>query len=674
MSESPKRTTSAGERAELASIVDSSHDAIVGMTCDGLVSTWNPAAARLYGYAAKDIIGRPAEAMVPPLRRPEEAAILTKIMAGEVVERYRTERICRDGTVVTVSLTISPIFDEAGAVIGAATASRQFSELQDARDRFEVRMHQLRSEAADAAQRFEVQADQQRDHAKHAQERFEIQVGRERTQIQDAEDQYEARMAMPGALPGGHQPNRELHDAHERFEARVIEQRAEAHDAADRFEAQVSEAHSQTQHAQNRFEVLVEEEHEQADVAATRFQSRIDTEREKAQSDRDHLQSQLQQGQRLEVLGQLAGGVAHDFNNLLAVILNYAAFVAEELATAPHSESMAAAGRDVEQIQRAAERATTLTHQLLAFARREVIQPRVIDLNHVVVDVKQLLDRTIGEDVVLHTDLAGDLWPILGDTGQIEQVLVNLAVNARDAMGDGGTLSIDTSNNRVDANALTAASRLRAGQYVRLRVSDTGTGMSPDIIEHVFEPFYTTKRDGTGTGLGLATVYGIVAQAGGTIDIHSQPGVGTTFTMMFPVTDEVATPAEEIQPYRHTPTGQTVLLVEDEKALREVTERIFTRSGYHVITAAHGVEAIRLAADYTGEIHLLVTDVVMPKMLGKEVAEKVRQLRPEIKVLYISGYARPVLASKGRLDRDVHLIEKPFSALAILQKAGQVLR
>ena len=355
------------------------------------------------------------------------------------------------------------------------------------------------------------------------------------------------------------------------------------------------------------------------------------------------------------------------------MILNYAAFVAEELAATPQSESIAAAGRDVGQIQRAAERATALTHQLLAFARREEIRPRVLDLNHIVTDVTQLLDRTIGEDVVLHIDLTADVWPILADTGQIEQVLVNLAVNARDAMSGGGSLSIDTANTCVDAEAIAAGSPLPAGRYVRLTIGDTGSGMTAEVIKHVFEPFYTTKRDGSGTGLGLATVYGIVAQAGATIDLHSQPGVGTTFTIMFPVTDEVAVPVEHAPAHRHASTGQTVLLVEDEQALREVTERIFTRDGYHVLTAAGGSDAIAIAAGYDGEVHLLVTDVVMPHMLGKEVAERVRQLKPDIEVLYISGYARPVLASAGRLDSDMHLIEKPFSASSITQKAAQIL-
>jgi CheY-like chemotaxis protein len=243
---------------------------------------------------------------------------------------------------------------------------------------------------------------------------------------------------------------------------------------------------------------------------------------------------------------------------------------------------------------------------------------------------------------------------------------MNLAVNARDAMSGGGTLTIET------ANIVGTMSGRDAGG-VMLRVSDTGAGMSAEVVEHVFEPFYTTKADGTGTGLGLATVYGIVTQAGGTIRLQSREGIGTTFAIVLPVTDEVAVPIEAPTPFERAPRGETILVVEDEEALREVTERIFTRGGYRVITAANGIEALEVAAGHDGEIDLLVTDVVMPHMLGKEVAERMRAIRPGIDVLYMSGYARPVLASQGRLDRDVNLIEKPFTATTLVEAAGLIL-
>ena len=550
-------------RAELVAILESSHDAIVGMTAAGVISSCNSAAAGLYGYTVQELIGRPAEILVPLERRDAEAADLRRVIEGAEVAPFEADRLCRDGSLVTVSSTMSPIIDRAGAVVGAAVISHRTSTDRTAADRT----------APD-------------------------QVAADRT--------------------------------------------AADRTAADRIAADRTAAER---------------------AAAGRAQ---------AQRDKDTLDAQQLQSQRLEILGQLAGGVAHDFNNLLGVILNYASFVGEELAAGPHCD-WSAASSDVAQIQRAAERATALTHQLLAFARREVVQPRVLDLNHVVTEVQQLLERTIGDDVMLCTDLAEDLWPVLADAGRLEQVLVNLAVNARDAMSGGGTLSIDTANITVDADFIAVGSTVPPGRHVRLRVGDTGTGMTPDVLAHVFDPFFTTKPDGVGTGLGLATVYGIVVQSGATVDIHSQPGIGTTFTIMIPVTDEVAVPVVAPQSYLRTPTGEMVLVVEDEKTLREVTERIFTRAGYRVLTAANGAEAIALAASYDGEIHLLVTDVVMPNMLGKEVAEQIRQLRSEIEVLYMSGYARPVLASGGRLNPNVSLIEKPFTAAELIDRAGQIL-
>ncbi|GAA2514682.1 PAS domain-containing sensor histidine kinase [Pilimelia columellifera subsp. columellifera] len=587
------------------------------MTRSGAITSCNPAATQMYGWSACDIIGHVAEEFIPQRCRSGDLAALRRIVAGEEVQQYRTERISHDGTVMKVSVSMSPILDSAGEIVGVATTSRRITDLQQAHDRFELRVDQHRTDVVDAAGRLEERADQQR------------------ADLQDASDRFEAQVDVERQVAS---------DAAERSEALVDLQRQEAADASDRFEAQVDLERVEVREAQNRSDI------------------ELDAGRAQAESDKEYLQAQLHQSQRLEVLGQLAGGVAHDFNNLLAVILNYAAFVSEELA-AGHDGDLTAATGDVGQIQRAAERATALTHQLLAFARREVVQPVVVDLNEVVAEVTQLLDRTIGEDIVLSTNLTGGLWPVLADVGQLEQVLVNLAVNARDAMGDGGTLTIDTANVTVGA-----------GRQVRLRVADTGAGMAPDVIEHVFEPFYTTKADGAGTGLGLATVYGIVLQAEATIDIHSLLGVGTTFTILLPVTDEVATPVEEEPTYERTTTGETVLIVEDEEALRQVTERIFTRSGYRVITATDGADALALANRHEGDIHLLVTDVVMPNMLGKEVAERIRLLRPDIQVLYMSGYAQPVLAAQGRLDRDVNLIEKPFTAAALTAKAGQILQ
>jgi len=406
------------------------------------------------------------------------------------------------------------------------------------------------------------------------------------------------------------------------------------------------------------------------------IEARAEREPLKAQAQRERLERQLHQSQRLESLGQLAGGVAHDFNNLLGAIINYAAFVGEEIAAAATSESVrdwTLVQRDVSQIQRAADRAAQLTHQLLAFARREVVRPQVLVVNDVVSEVEQLLRRTIGEHIELVISLAPDLCPVLADRVQIEQVLVNLAVNARDAMPGGGTLTIVTDNVAVDEAYAASTPGLRPGRYARLRASDTGTGMRSDVVQRAFEPFFTTKPKGEGSGLGLATVYGILTQSGGVARIYSEPGMGTTFTALLPATEQPIRAHLPGEDNGTTGAGEAVLVVEDEDGMREVTERILSRNGYRVLTAHSGPAAIEVAGGHEGRIDLLVTDVVMPQMLGTEVAARIASFCPGIRVLYMSGYAQPVLGAQGTLEEGVTLVEKPFSEAALLARVREVL-
>ena len=407
--------------------------------------------------------------------------------------------------------------------------------------------------------------------------------------------------------------------------------------------------------------------------ATERLANQAERERLRTEAERDRMERQLQQSQRLESLGQLAGGVAHDFNNLLGVISSYAAFVAEEAERQGQGEAWEAIRSDIEQVMRAADRAAGLTHQLLSFARREVVQPRVLRLNETVASVEQLLRRTLGEHVELMTILASDLWPVLADPGQIEQVLVNLAVNARDAMPGGGKLTIETANTDVDQVYAADRPRLAAGRYVTVKVSDTGTGMTPEVVDRAFEPFYSTKPKGEGSGLGLATVYGILTQAGGSARIYSEPGIGTTVNLLLPVTDMAPSPHSGPPPRPVRGRGEVVLVVEDEAALREVTRRILARNGYEVLVASNGYQAINLATTGTQHLDVLLTDVVMPGMQGKEVAERVRRLRPEVRVLYMSGYTHGLLGVQGVLEPGVHLLEKPFSETSLLAKLHVVL-
>jgi PAS domain S-box-containing protein len=406
-------------------------------------------------------------------------------------------------------------------------------------------------------------------------------------------------------------------------------------------------------------------------VAADRERERLKTEAE-----RERLQNQLHQAQRLESLGQLAGGIAHDFNNLLAVIINYAAFIANDLDAASGidgDDRWHGTRDDVEQIRLAGERAAHLTHQLLSFARRDVVQPEVVDVNDVVGDIEQLLRRTLGEHVELHSSLAADLRPVLIDPGQLEQVLVNLAVNARDAMPDCGELRIDTANMDIDEDFAASRPGLSPGPHICLRVSDTGIGMSPETVQRALDPFFTTKPPGQGTGLGLATVYGIIQQAGGRLQIHSEPDVGSTFTVLLPATDHVTSPAKPLADSPVRRGEETILLVEDEQALREVTRRILKGAGYQVIVAENGPKALATASEHVGSIDLLLSDVIMPQMPGPQLAKRLLAERPSVRVLLMSGFAQPILDSGGHLDAGMALIEKPFSGPGLLAKVAQTL-
>ena len=402
-----------------------------------------------------------------------------------------------------------------------------------------------------------------------------------------------------------------------------------------------------------------------------RLEIAAEQERLRTQAERGKLERHLHQSQRLESLGQLAGGVAHDFNNLLGVISNYAAFVGEEVAKEAPDERWQAVRDDIGQVQQAAEQAAGLTRQLLAFARQEMIQPRVLNVNDVVLSVEQLLIRTLGEHVELITDLAADLPPVLADPGQIEQVLVNLAVNARDAMPQGGKLIIHTASTSIDDTA--SQGELPPGQYVALKVSDTGTGIPKDVLDRVFEPFFTTKPKGEGTGLAWPPCTGSSPRPEATCGSTPNPAWAPAFTALLPITEQdiaLAAPPPAEPPHGH---GQTVLVVEDEPAMREVTRRILDRSGYHVVAAASGHEALDILASQLEHIDVLLTDVIMPRMQGKELADKICILQPAARVIFMSGYTQGLLGAQGVLEPAVHLIEKPFSESTLLTKLHEVL-
>jgi PAS domain S-box-containing protein len=535
-----ERAAVLAERQRLAVIVESSHDAIIGKTLDDVITSWNLGAQRLYGYTAEETIGHHASMLFPPDHQQVEAQLMARSAAGERIEQHQVQRRRKEGVTVTVSLTLSPITDPSGTVLGVASISRDMTE------------------------------------------QLQVQAERERLA---------------------------------------------------------------------------------------------------AQAERDTAERRLQHARRLESLGQLAAGVAHDFNNILAVIGSYTELSIETLqAYASTNDELVGVRADLQQVARATERATQLTKQLLAFGRRDVTQAEVLDLNHLIRDVEQMLRRAIGEHITLVTNLNPELWNVHADPGQVEQILVNLAINARDAMPTGGTLSIDTTNTTLDDTDAAGSPNTPPGRYVRIRVSDTGSGMPPEVLERAFEPFYTTKPQGSGTGLGLATVYGITASAGGDVRLYSEPGVGTTITVLLPATEAPTTAGSangngaDTGVTEPTPRHETILVVEDEDALREVTTRILTRAGYRVLAADCGAAAIELAHHHPGPIHLLLSDVIMPKMMGNEVAARVTAIRPGLPVLYMSGYAEPVLTEHGTLPAGVIILEKPFTRRQLLDRIHTILR
>jgi two-component system cell cycle sensor histidine kinase/response regulator CckA len=386
-------------------------------------------------------------------------------------------------------------------------------------------------------------------------------------------------------------------------------------------------------------------------------------------TDRKQLEEQFRQAQKMEAVGRLAGGIAHDFNNLLMVIQGYADLLAERLPAGDSSR------RNAEQIQTAAQRASSLTRQLLAFSRKQIMEPKVLSVHAVVGDMEKMLRRLIGEDIDLVTSTAADLWLVKADRGQIEQVVMNLAVNARDAMPNGGRLTIETANVELDASTSHPVIALAPGKYVVLAVTDNGCGMDEKTQAHIFEPFFTTKEKGKGTGLGLATVYGVVKQSGGYIWVYSEVGRGTTFKIYLPRIDEETAAANRdgLVDSRSVPRGSgVVLLAEDEKGVRDLTREYLEMSGYKVLAAENGHTALELAALHAGPIDLLITDIVMPGINGRELADRVNAIRPAIKVLFMTGYTDQAIVHRGNLAAGAVLLQKPFTLATLASKLRDI--
>ena len=385
-------------------------------------------------------------------------------------------------------------------------------------------------------------------------------------------------------------------------------------------------------------------------------------------TERAHLEEQLRNAQQMEAIGRLAGGVAHDFNNILSIIMGHG----ELLLRSAGLDDRARNG--LEQIRRATDRAASLTQQLLAFSRKQVLQPKVLDLNEAVADLQKMLARVIGEDIELVASLHPSLMPVKADPGQMEQVLMNLAINARDAMPQGGRLTMETSNVEITAEQGRDLD-LAAGRYAMLKVIDTGHGMDATMLSHIFEPFFTTKPMGKGTGLGLSTVYGILKQSGGSIQVESEAGRGTAFRVYLPVVEEgvIRMRPEQTTGAKVAGGSETILIAEDEPDLRELTRIFLQDYGYKVIEAASAEQAIQLAEVFAGPIHLLLTDVIMPGMSGRQLAERILSKRPQTKIIYMTGYTDDMVVQHKVLEPGVHLLQKPFTRADLAEKVRSTL-
>jgi PAS domain S-box-containing protein len=693
-------------------------DAFVAVGSGGEIVLANSRAEELFGYRREEMVGRPVEMLMPATAARAHRSHRAGYFAAPAPRSMRVGLELagrrRDGSEFPVEIMLSSI--TLGSRQLAAAGVRDISERLAAfseKERLAAETGKERLAAATGKERLAAEAEKERLAAETERERLTVEAerkrlaaetGKERLAAETEKERLAAETEKDRLAAEAEKERLAAETEKDRLAAEIEKERLAAETGRERLAAEAERERLATETGRERLAAEAERERlatetgkerlaaetEKERLAAETGQERLAAETEKerlaaetgqehqeAEAEKERLLNQLHHARRLESLGELAGGIAHDFNNLLAVIINYAGFVAEDLdatAQAENEEKRRAMRADVEQISLAAERAALLTHQLLAFARREVVQPDIVDVNAVVTNVGKLLKRTLGEHIELRTALAPALRSsVVIDPGQLEQILLNLAVNTRDAMPEGGTLTIDTTIVELPESEMVAEGELSPGPNIRLRVSDNGEGMPKEVAERAFDPFFTTKAPGQGTGLGLATVSGIIQQAGGRARIYSEPGIGTTFTALLPTTDQ--TPSRSpTQNDSETARGEeTILLVEDEDALREVARRILAGGGYRVIVAANGAEALAAVAEWPDSIDLLLTDVVMPQMHGPELAEQIKRAQPSIRVMFMSGFAQPILDSGGHLDPGVILVEKPFSGPTLLAKVSHML-
>jgi two-component system, cell cycle sensor histidine kinase and response regulator CckA len=624
-----ERTRIAEKLSQLASIIDCSNDAIIIHSLDGTMVSWNVGAEGIYGYSASEVLGQPRSILLPAGQTDELPGILPALRRGERIQPFETVHIRKDGQHIDVSVMISPVKDASEKLVGAAAITRDISESKRAEERFYKAFNASPEPITIAKLPDGSFVDVNESFLRVTGFHREEVIGRNPLQLRFWDRVADHRALVDALIKHG-----SVRDMEVTFLAKSGERRTGLNSAE-----------------------VIEIGGQKCILAIF-----------KDITERKALEAQLRQAQKMESIGRLSGGIAHDFNNLLSVIIGYGG-VLEERIDGDHELR-----KGVHEIKKAGQRAAGLTRQLLAFSRQQVLEPKVLNLNSAVADMSKMLLRLIGEDIELSTELHPELGRVKADQGQIEQVVMNLAVNARDAMPDGGKLVIQTANAVLDEAHARQHPPLTPGQYVVLTVRDTGVGMDKETQSHIFEPFYTTKEKDKGTGLGLSVVYGVVKQSGGHVLVSSELGKGTTFKIYLPSVDDVIEKeSQHAPPTKPLKGSETILLVEDEDSLRDLTRSLLVQSGYTVLESNSSAQALEIADSHREKIRLLLTDVVLPGISGAALAEKIVRKYPDVKVLFMSGYTARAVAVQGVLEEGTFLLQKPFDPEALRNKVREVL-
>lgn len=623
--------------ALLAAVVNASEDAILSKTLAGIITSWNPAAEKIFGYSAKEIIGKPITILFPPDRLQEEEAILERLVRGVATEHFDTVRLRKNGTPIDVSVSVSPISIGGARVTGASTIARDITSRKQAETRSQDSEARLRAVFNNTLVGILlVSSDGQIIQCNPAMSEMLGYSEQELVKVSFRDithpDDLDSSVFLFKEMSDGRKYNYSYEKRYVRKDGSLLS-------------ANVSVSEVRDANGLFRFAIAV-----------------IDD-----RTGQKRIEAQLIQAQKMETVGRLAGGIAHDFNNLLAIIIGFSELIESDLT--PDSEAVVY----VAKIQEAANRAAAVTRQLLAFARRQLSMSKVVSPNDRLLSFTALLQPLLKPDVEL-TFLPGDmLGNVEIDPSHLEQIVMNLAVNARDAMPQGGKLTIKTESVTFSDGQVIEGMSVFAGDSVRVSVSDTGIGMPEDVMSQIFEPFFTTKDSSKGSGLGLATVYGLVKQANGFITAHSQVGVGSTFDVYLPVVDAALLSPGHSQTADVPGGGELLLVVDDEPLMRELTVKALRAAGYRVLSAENGADALRVLSSNPGLFALVVTDAIMPVMGGRELTERLRLQQPDIRVLVASGSIEEIYTNDYPPPKGVRFLQKPFASRTLLESVHESL-